>query len=187
MDIGSIFLILALLILVGLFVSRPFLEHQRFVFNLAQKPLEHEQSHLLAERDRILNALQELDFDYTLGKIPQEDYPVQRQALLQRGSDVLRRLEALLPAADTGEDAEARLEATIAARRIDAGCLADPKVGFKNGSVSSTIAAPDDDLEVLLSNRRRVRQEKAGGFCPKCGRAVQKSDHFCPKCGSKVI
>ena len=31
-----------------------------------------------ADRDRILNTLYELDFDYDLGKIPEEDYQQQR-------------------------------------------------------------------------------------------------------------
>jgi predicted amidophosphoribosyltransferase len=38
----------------------------------------------------------------------------------------------------------------------------------------------------LLADRRRVRQEKAVGFCPQCGGPVQKSDRFCPKCGAKT-
>ena len=34
----------------------------------------------MAERDRVINSLQELDFDFKLGKIPEEDYPVQRSS-----------------------------------------------------------------------------------------------------------
>ena len=48
---------------------------------------------LLAERDRVVNALQELDFDFNLNKIPSEDYPVQRAALLQKGADILKKLD----------------------------------------------------------------------------------------------
>ncbi len=55
-----------------------------------------------------------------------------------------------------------------------------------NGRKPVAASEPDDDLEIMLANRRRVRQEKAGGFCPKCGGAVQKSDRFCPKCGAKI-
>ena len=81
MDIGSIFLILALLILVALFVSRPFISRSQETVSLTLDPQDHERSSLLAERDRLLNALQELDFDATLGKIPEEDYPAQREAV----------------------------------------------------------------------------------------------------------
>ena len=43
----------------------------------------------------MLTALSELDFDYTLGKIPEEDYPVQRTVLLQKGAGLLRQLDDL--------------------------------------------------------------------------------------------
>ena len=186
MDLGSIFLILALLMLVALFIGRPFFEKQKAVRKRSQISGEdHEHSALLAERDRVLTALQELDFDHVLGKIPEEDYPLQRTLLLQQGADVLRKLDALEPEPQPA-DAEARLEAAIAARRADLQAVA---VGSGNGrsrGVSTAVASPDDDLEVLLATRRRERKEKATGFCPKCGAPLQKSDRFCPRCGAKT-
>lgn len=183
MDIGSIFLILGLLVLVAIFISRPLLDGR--TVELSQE--EHELSTLLAERDRLLTALQELDFDYTLGKIPEEDYPAQRAVMVQRGVEILRRLDELQAEAHP-EDDEARLDAAIAARRAETAAVALP-VG--NGSGVRVKPAPlavgqDDDLEALLANRRRDRKEKAGGFCPACGKPVQKSDRFCPKCGQPV-
>ncbi len=88
MDIGSLFLILALLILVGLFISKPLFERRAIAVSSLSNREDHDLSALLAERDRILNALQEMDFDYNLGKIPAEDYPAQRAALVhtRRGS-----------------------------------------------------------------------------------------------------
>ena len=180
MDLGSIFLILALLVAVIWFISRPFFERQRAVSApLANSGSEdHERSALLAERDRILNALQELDFDYTLGKIPAEDYPAQRAALLQRGAAALRQLDTLQPGTGSEQDAEQRLEAAVAARRADAAA--------HSAAARPAAGRPDDDLEAMLASRRRERQEKSAGFCPKCGRPLQKSDRFCPKCGAKI-
>jgi hypothetical protein len=185
MEIGSIFLILALLLLVGLFVSRPFFNKNQARLFSAPDQSDHERSALLAERDRVLTALWELDFDYTLGKIPEEDYSPQRAALLHKGANLLRQLDALQPGEDAGVDAEARLEATIAARRVSTGAIvADGPAGLV--AAPAVIAAQDDEFEVLLANRRRVRQEKAAGFCPQCGQPIQKSDRFCPKCGAKT-
>ena len=185
MDIGSIFLILGLFILVGLFISRPFLE--RTSVSVSQE--EHEYSALLAERDRLLNALQELDFDNALGKVPEDDYPSQRSALLQRGAEVLRQLDTYqkeVPEGDLSAGMEDRLEAAIAARRADAARVnAAPQLQTVEGIPNSQGAA-DDDLEALLASRRRDRREKAAGFCSQCGGAVQKSDRFCPKCGNAV-
>ncbi len=199
MELGSIFLFLALLVLVALFVSRPLFGGDRA--EKAPKPASDDyaqpdrlRSTLLAERDRILGALQELDFDFTLGKIPEDDYPSQRKILLRQGADVLRQLDAMTSDARV-EDAEARLEAAIAARRADLassheghqpGLWPDQRPVMANGRKPVAASEPDDDLEIMLANRRRVRQEKAGGFCPKCGGAVQKSDRFCPKCGANL-
>ena len=187
MEIGSIFLILALLLLVGLFVGRPILDHQGERLISASDQVEHQRSALLAERDRILTALWELDFDNTLGKIPEEDYPSQRTALLHQGADLLRQIDALQPG-EAVDDAEARLEAAIAARRMASGA-SDTTV---NGRAEHTapkalLKAQEDEFEVMLANRRRARQEKAAGFCPQCGQPVQKSDRFCPKCGAKTV
>lgn len=186
MDLGSFLLILALLILVGLVVSRPFYERKLLARPATSTPDDHEYSALMAERDRLLGALQELDFDYALGKIPEEDYPAQRAQLLQRGAEILRSLDRMQPEA-VGEDAEARLEAAIAVRRADAGsAVPGNQSEHARSRALAADASPDDAIEVMLANRRRARQAKAAGFCPQCGGPVQKSDHFCPRCGSKV-
>jgi len=187
MDLGSVFLILAMLVLVVLFISRPFIERRHTEPDFMASSEEHELSSLLAERDRLLNALQELDFDHTLGKIPDEDYPHQRSTLLHKGAQVLRQIDRFQ--AETSQaDAEARLEAAIASRRADAADTLSPaaRAQWTRAAVSSEIANPDDELEVLLAKRRRERQEKSAGFCPQCGGPVQKSDRFCPKCGTTL-
>ena len=92
----------------------------------------------------------------------------------------MRQLDAMQPG-DADQDAEERLEAAISARRL----VSEPATGVSgNRSVPGT--SPDDDLEVMIANRRRARSEKAGGFCPQCGKPVQKSDRFCPGCGTTL-
>ncbi len=182
MDIGSIFLILGLLLLVGMFVSRPLFEGQA----IAVSEAEHELSALLAERDRVVSSLQELDFDYAMGKIPEEEYPAQRAALLQQGADILRKLDHYRVEAPS-EDVEDRIEAAIAARRAESVRMPVPVPANGGRRIPAAVnGAPDDELEVLIATRRRERNEKAAGFCPQCGGPVQKSDRFCPKCGAKI-
>lgn len=164
MDLGAIFFLLAVLILVGMYLYAPFITRPRRV-TTAQ---EQETSSLMAERDRIINALQELDFDYSLGKIPAEDYPQQRAELLKKGAEVLRKLDELQPASVPQPDVEARIEEAIAARRAD------------------SAEVTDDELESLIAARRKVRKEKSAGFCPRCGQAVLTTDHFCPSCGKSL-
>jgi hypothetical protein len=104
MDLGAILILLALLIAVGLFLAAPLMRGAR------PRPLDEspEISALLAERDRVINALQELDFDFKLGKVPEDGYPAQRAELLQRGASILKELDQRTPQPATGQDASER-------------------------------------------------------------------------------
>jgi hypothetical protein len=168
MQLTAIFFTLAILILVAIYLYAPFTE--RRARRVTQE--EHELSSLLAERDRVINSLQELDFDFKLGKIPDEDYPGQRATLLQKGADILRQIDEMAPQINSTQDADARLEKAIAARRADAP-VAKQEVS-------------DDDIESLVSARRKGRKVKSSGFCPKCGKPIVASDRFCPACGKSL-
>lgn len=167
MQIVSVIFSLGILILVGVFLYAPFLE--RRARGVTED--EHETSSLLAERERVVNSLQELENDYQLGKVPEEDYPVQRTNLLQKGADILRKLDELEPV-KAQNDKDARIERALAARR-------------KNGS-SSEGTLTDDEVESMIASRRKGRKAKSAGFCPKCGKPVMTSDKFCPSCGKTL-
>ena len=194
MDIGSLFLIIALLVLVVLFVSRPLMDKERIPEQKNDMQTDHMLSATLAQRDQILNNLHELDLDYALGKIPAEDYPIERAAMLEKGAQVLRDLDQFqntaigteILAGDSGPVVGLQ---GLQFQQVAAG---EPGSAGPNGSTTSSngsrnaIRTPDDELELMLATRRRIRQEKAAGFCPSCGHAVQKTDLFCPKCGKKI-
>jgi NADH pyrophosphatase NudC (nudix superfamily) len=168
MEIAAILLTAGITILVALYLSTPLLEQQ----GRRVTAEEHELSALFAERDRVVNALQELDFDFRLGKIPEEDYPVQRTALLQKGAEILRKIDSFSHQPDSAHDTEARIEKAVAARRADAKPQPQPLT--------------DDDLESLIAARRKAHKNKSAGFCPKCGKPVLASDKFCPSCGTSL-
>ena len=168
MQITAIFFTLAILVLVALYLYAPFME--RRARRVTEE--EHELSALMAERDRVINSLQELDFDFKLGKIPEEDYPSQRASLLQKGADILRQIDTIAPQTTSTQDADARIEKAIAARRADAAV--------------ATPVLEDEDVESMIAARRKARKEKSSGFCPKCGKPVLVSDRFCPSCGKSL-
>ncbi len=171
MELTAIFFSLVVLILVATYLYAPFME--RRARRVTEE--EHELSALMAERDRVINSLQELDFDFKLGKVPEEDYPAQRAGLLQKGADILRKIDALAPASSfggNGQDTEARLEKAIAARRAD--------------TALAQVEVTDDDLEALISSRRKGHTNKSAGFCPRCGKPVMVTDRFCPSCGKSL-
>ena len=168
MELTAIFFSLAVLIIVAIYLYAPFME--RRARRVTEE--EHELSALMAERDRIINSLQELDFDFKLGKIPEDDYPTQRASLLQKGAEILKRIDSLAPQPVSTQDTEARLEKAIAARRADGAVVTAP--------------VTDDDLEAMISARRKGRTKKSAGFCPRCGKPVMVTDRFCPSCGKSL-
>jgi len=181
MQIGAVFLTLSVSLVVALYIIQPFRQRRR---NMAGEA--HELSSLMAERDRVINALQELDFDFNLNKIPAEEYPAQRAELLQKGADILKKLDALTPnhalsgvegshPASTNGTAVDQIETAVASRRADTSAARSP-----------ASARDDRDVEALVAARRKVRKEKSGGFCPRCGKAVLVSDRFCPHCGKSI-
>jgi hypothetical protein len=168
MDLAAILILLALLLGVGLVLAAPVMRsaHPRSMEE------SQEVSELLAERDRIINSLQELDFDFNLGKVPEEAYPEQRAGLLQSGTAVLQKLDALAPQA-----ASPKTAASAATARIERAAAA----GDRAGKVLA-----DDRIESLLAARRAARRSKSAGFCPRCGKPVLTSDRFCPNCGKSL-
>jgi predicted amidophosphoribosyltransferase len=67
---------------------------------------------------------------------------------------------------------DARLEKAIAARRADA--------------ATAKAEVSDDELESMISSRRKGRTNKSAGFCPRCGKPVMVTDRFCPSCGKSL-
>lgn len=164
MDVGSILLLFALLVLVAGFVLRPLQE----LSSQAVGEKEREYSVLLAERDRLLEALAELDFDKDLGKIPEDIYALQRENLLKRGAGVLRTLDDFhIP--DPGEPAD-ELDEKIAARRA---LIAETAGG--------------DPIEAAIAARKAGRSIQSGTkFCPACGAGITPGDKFCVDCGAPL-
>jgi hypothetical protein len=161
MDIGSVFLGLALGLLIVLIVAQPFLEGQ----GVREQKLSKTDS-LIVKREQTLTALRDLDFDHATGKITDEDYAPQRAHLVAQGAAVLKQIDDLtpreprpLPARLTVLPTEDDLEAEIAARRK----------AQRARSVPVAQPRPADAMA-----------------CPQCGVSVQSSDRFCPKCGTTL-
>jgi ribosomal protein S27AE len=191
MDIGSLFLILALVVLVSLFISRPFFEPRRDQPTPAGEmtiELEHKRSALLAEYDQALNSIQELDFDHDLGKIPEGEFPLQRMSLLQDAARLLDQLDAFQGAASPAT-VEDRIETAINSRRANPPSENQAETPSEADAASDVDDQEKDDtaIETLIAIRRGAQPTRAGGFCPHCGRPVQKDDNFCPRCGASLL
>jgi NADH pyrophosphatase NudC (nudix superfamily) len=170
MAIGSILLGVALLVLVGLFVARPFLRTQDGDVVLTEQQL------LLEEKEHLLDQIQALDFDHDTGKIPAELHELQRARLVEQATAVLQAIDAaggapthtpaLEDEADAAVDVDIEIEAAIARLRRQR----DQK---KIEPSTPVAAAP-------ATTNGHAR------FCPQCGTPTDPGDRFCAHCGHNL-
>ena len=158
MDISSLIFSLALLILVVLYVVQPLIIAPSSEESLTNS----EMSSLMAERERILEAIKELDFDNSMGKVPEELYPNQRENLVRRGAEVLRKLDEF-----KDDDDQTELD-------------------LPNIPEVSNPSSIDEKIEELVTSRKSMREHSSTQFCQNCGKSVQQSDKFCTHCGTPV-
>ena len=151
MDLGSIMLGLALALVVAVILIRPLLEHTASEVSEVERQLSMYQ----AERDRLLNRLQELEMDFAMGKVIEGDFARERQELMREGAEVLREIDAL-GAAQIPEGEALSLDARIEAAVSSARAKAQLSGGF----------CPNCGARI-----------KAGDlFCTHCGQAVQEAE-----------
>ncbi|MCP4418118.1 MAG: zinc-ribbon domain-containing protein [Chloroflexi bacterium] len=112
MAIGSILLGTALLVLVGLFLARPFLRPQEEEVALT------EQQQLLEEKEALLDQIQALDFDHETGKIPTELHAHQRAYLVEQATAVMQAIDGMgTVITPDAIDVDIEMEAAIARLR----------------------------------------------------------------------
>jgi hypothetical protein len=165
MATGSILLGVALFVLVGLFIARPFLRPQE------QEAALTEQQLLLIEKEALLDQIQALDFDHDTGKIPTQLHELQRARLVEQATAVLQAIDAATgdPRAaaaqgDSDVDIDIEMEAAIARVR-------------RQGSPKT---APPVSVPSATSANGHAR------FCPQCGTSTDPDDRFCANCGNNL-
>ena len=116
MDMGSLLLGLALLVVVVFIALRPLVEQQ----GVNDQPATVAEQ-LINSRERVLVQLRDLDFDDATGKINADDYAAQRAKLVVEGVAILKQLDALGVTSDEAEASSAApddaIEAAVARQR----------------------------------------------------------------------
>lgn len=143
--IGSILLGLALLIVVALFLLRPFLKTPPQAEAVSQR------QELLVRKGAIMEAIRALDFDHDTGKLPDEEYEQQRAALMSEAAATLKALDEM-PASPADEDVYAQIEAAVSRIRVQR---------------AGTAGAP-----AQFCAHCGQRLEPGDNFCASCGQPV---------------
>ena len=116
---------------------------------------------LLAQRDAAYAAIKELEFEFHLGNLSQQDYDDLRARYRQRAADILRRLDA------------AEQEAAAASEKSDVGGPSRDGGGA-------------EEIERAVALLRQKLDGNAPLICPACHNRVQPDDRFCGRCGAPL-
>ena len=170
MEIGAILFSLALLLVVAAYVLQPLSASGRAGYRDTSREL----SALQAESDRVLDSIQEIEMDRSMGKVPEEDYQRRRAALLLEGAEILRSIDELQRDGAPDESAM-ELEAAIAEHRE------------KSSSPSMESEAADPQrLSKGSSHDSQLADAEAQGTCPTCGELIHLGDRYCSNCGQAL-
>lgn len=164
MMLEALVIVFAALVAAGtfLFVLQPVLTHSVQVSDDEETVETLEE--LYAQRDALYRSIKELEFDYRVGKLTDEDYKRFVTELKRQAADVLRRIDEVKAAQTSVRE---RLEERIRALR--------------QGTAATMPTAP---AVATVS----VEDGEAQGprFCPQCGAPVRPGDKFCSQCGTRL-
>ena len=158
MQIPSILIGLILLAASVAFVSLPFRKQERKGVKSAKAQVK-----AATQKEAVLSALRDLDFDFKTGKVSEEDYTPLRAKLLTQAAQYIEQ----------EKEEDDKLEALIQSRR------AAHEHGVKCNHCGAFVEAGQRFCAKCGS---AVRQE----VCPQCGKKIRAGDLFCSSCGTRL-
>ncbi|MCJ7718058.1 MAG: zinc ribbon domain-containing protein [Anaerolineales bacterium] len=148
MAFSSFLIVLVIFVLTGSIIVRPFLVEQ----HTGSPDVPQKYDSLLADRERLLSAIEDLDLEFELEKISSKDHSRNRDILLAEAAEVLVQLDKL-------------------EKRVP-----------KNKRISSPTESGDDLEEMIETRRRELKGDKSSfcsncgkavkledQFCGQCG------------------
>lgn len=137
---------------------------------------------LLGRKDSALQAIKDLEFDYRVGKISQEDYQRLDQRLRRQAIGLMQQIEKLAP---TSASLDEELESIIAQFR---------QTVMTPTTVTSTTVTPASNRALSGETRASsaaaptpvIDTTHAGRFCTECGKPVAVEHKFCAYCGTPI-
>lgn|SRR5574341_122464 len=156
MELGAVIVGLILLVMGLIFILKPFNATGGRRLKKTTARVDPDEGRMIA-----LSALRDLDFDFHLGKVSQEDYPGLRAQLVTEAAKYM----------ELEKEEDERIEALIHARRTATHQSTCMECGKK--LEAGTRFCPHCGTEVDAS-------------CPSCGGAVKAGDLFCSSCGIKL-
>lgn len=170
--------ILIILIVVVSWVSLPLLRSERREVFSFRKRRKHDEQTLQEKKEDVYAAMKEMEFDFEMGKISEEDYQELRSQYKVKALEILKELDHI----EKDDDLDAAIEREIQQFR--------------------TKSAPEEDIEAAIEREvQQLRKDKKPpgdtereeksvqsiNFCPQCGEKVIPNSNFCQNCGMKLV
>jgi hypothetical protein len=152
---------------------------------------------LLGRKDAVLKAIKDLEFDYQVGKLSEEDYQLYDQRLRRQAVALLQQIEQVAP---QSADLDSAVESESAQRRrvLDPGRGAVKPVAVAAAAtaaspvpVAATVPVSGQTLAVasgVASGAGSVGNGNvsvgAARYCTNCGSRLEAHHKFCANCGT---
>lgn len=155
MNSGAILVGVAMLVLVGVYVTRPLFEKTSWK---GKSQSFSPRAQLSARRDAIYALIRELDADFQTGKVNEHDYQAQRKRYVAQGVALLQELDAQPDAISLDRPAtlDDEIEAAVLALRQKSGLDKQP----------------DSSRFCTQCGRPADPEDK---FCGRCGAALKEA------------
>jgi len=145
---------------------------------------------LLGRKDAVMAAIKELEFDYNVGKLSEEDYKLYDGRLRRQAMGLLQQIEQMAP---LSAGLDAAMEAEVARRRrvsepapaaIPLAVASPAPVGA--GQTPATLAQPAV-ASAAVAPAAVINGPNGSAkprFCTNCGNRLEPQHKFCANCGA---
>lgn len=187
LTIGSILLGAALVLIVALYLARPFAVPD----DEEERVNREEIDGLFLRKEALLRDIRELDDDYESAKVAPELYMRTRPQMVRQAAVLMKQLDerGYVAAGDgvaadvDAQSVDAQIEAAVRRLRTPEQLDEQLEAAIRQARQKPAVPPPAD----APTNGAPVPANGATHFCPQCGRRVEPDDRFCPKCGHNLV
>ncbi len=147
--------ILGILVVVGYWILHPLVRPKR-IEDFFSKGGEDRSKVLGQRKEDVYAAIKDMDFDFEMGKISEEDYQELKSQYKARALEILKELDGV----ERGDGLEGAIEREVQQFR-----------GKKR---------PKEEKKERKGAGEQIN------FCPQCGSKIAPSDSFCRGCGREL-
>lgn len=181
LTLGSILLGVAIVIIVLLFLARPFAMPEDEERRIDREEIDG----LLLRKESLLRDIRELDDDYESAKVAPELYMTARPRMVKQAALLMKQLDdhGYSEAEVVDGDVDAQIEAAVRRIRTPEQLDAQMEAAIQRARAQSAGQPAPESVGPAAT----IKNNGALRYCPQCGRRVEPDDRFCPKCGRNLI